>query len=121
MSGPRQEPEGLRPASLAKVVAFVLAMGAAGVALAVWLTPGVFLEASPGRGTRDPGAPLAGIERGPFDEAAGERERRRGREALERWGWADRDAGMARIPVERAMELVADGVRPPGAPAKGGE
>jgi hypothetical protein len=25
---------------------------------------------------------------------------------LQRWGWADRDAGIARIPIDRAMELV---------------
>jgi hypothetical protein len=26
---------------------------------------------------------------------------------LERWGWADRDAGLARIPIEQAMDIVA--------------
>lgn len=26
---------------------------------------------------------------------------------LTRWGWVDRDAGVARVPIERAMELVA--------------
>lgn len=39
--------------------------------------------------------------------------KREQRAALERWGWTDRDAGLARIPVERAMELVAaDGGTP---------
>ena len=33
--------------------------------------------------------------------------RRDQRASLDRWGWVDRDAGIARIPVERAMELVA--------------
>lgn len=28
------------------------------------------------------------------------------RRALETWGWVDRDAGVARISIERAMELV---------------
>jgi hypothetical protein len=27
------------------------------------------------------------------------------------YGWADRDAGIARIPIERAMDLRAEGVR----------
>lgn len=35
--------------------------------------------------------------------------RTRQRAALERWEWVDRDAGVARIPIERAMELVASG------------
>ena len=32
-------------------------------------------------------------------------------EALESWAWADETAGIARIPVERAMELYLDGAR----------
>jgi hypothetical protein len=38
--------------------------------------------------------------------------RREQRASLDRWGWVDRDAGIARIPVERAMDLVADGGAP---------
>lgn len=30
------------------------------------------------------------------------------REELTRWGWIDRSAGIARIPIERAMDLVAE-------------
>lgn len=29
------------------------------------------------------------------------------RASLDRWGWVDRDAGVARIPIDRAMDLVA--------------
>jgi hypothetical protein len=46
--------------------------------------------------------------------------RARQREALERWGWVDRDAGIARIPIERAMDLVANGAAgagPDGGPS----
>jgi hypothetical protein len=33
------------------------------------------------------------------------------RASLDRWGWVDRDAGLATIPVERAMDLiVAEGL-----------
>ena len=42
------------------------------------------------------------------------------RRNIERWAWTDRDAGLARIPIETAMDLVARGAAPDaGAPAKG--
>jgi hypothetical protein len=31
------------------------------------------------------------------------------REALDRYGWSDRDAGLAKIPIDRAMDLVLEG------------
>jgi len=31
---------------------------------------------------------------------------------LERWGWADREAGRARVPIARAMELLVERERP---------
>jgi len=34
---------------------------------------------------------------------------RAAREELGRYGWVDRERGIARIPIERAMDLVADG------------
>ncbi len=39
---------------------------------------------------------------------------------LASWGWVDETAGIARIPIERAMELAASGARaaPPAAPAE---
>ena len=41
-------------------------------------------------------------------------ELRREQEAeLRRWGWIDRDAGVARIPIETAMELMAAHPLPP--------
>jgi hypothetical protein len=30
---------------------------------------------------------------------------------LAHYGWVDRDAGVARIPIERAMDLRAEGIR----------
>jgi hypothetical protein len=35
------------------------------------------------------------------------------RERLSAYGWSDRQAGLAHIPIERAMELVRQGVRAP--------
>jgi hypothetical protein len=35
----------------------------------------------------------------------------RGREVLESYGWVDREAGVARIPIEQAMRLVVEAYR----------
>ena len=41
---------------------------------------------------------------------------------LESYGWVDRDAGIARIPIERAMDLMLDrGLRPTRAEADAGD
>lgn len=37
------------------------------------------------------------------------------RQSLERWGWTDRDAGLAEIPIEDAIDLLA-GASDGGAP-----
>src|SRR5439155_927830 len=34
--------------------------------------------------------------------------RRRERELLDRYGWVDRDAGIVRIPIERAIDIVSE-------------
>jgi hypothetical protein len=47
----------------------------------------------------------------------GERDRARKLERLGSYGWVDRAAGVAHIPIEEAMRLVAAGVRP--GPLKG--
>jgi hypothetical protein len=47
-------------------------------------------------------------------EGRGTRERASGRAKLDAFEWVDRDAGIARIPVERAMDLVV--ARDGGAP-----
>ena len=41
----------------------------------------------------------------------------RRREKLGRYGWVDRDKGIVHLPIDRAMELVVQGVR--AAPAAG--
>ncbi len=45
--------------------------------------------------------------------------RARERELLEGWAWVDRGAGIARIPVAEAMDLLL--VQPPAAPAPAAE
>ena len=46
----------------------------------------------------------------------GERERARKLQRLSSYGWVDRQAGVVHVPIERAMELVVQGVRPPAGP-----
>jgi len=58
------------------------------------------------------------VEQQLFESATrGERDRAARKERLRSYGWVDRKAGVVRIPIERAMELTAQGVRPrAGAP-----
>jgi hypothetical protein len=57
------------------------------------------------------------VEQQPFELAdRGQRERAAGLEHLRGYGWSDRDAGLAFIPVERAIDLVVKGARPPPGP-----
>lgn len=52
------------------------------------------------------------VEQQLFDRAVrGERDRAARLERLGSFGWVDRRAGVAHIPIEQAMELVAKGVR----------
>jgi hypothetical protein len=46
----------------------------------------------------------------------GERERTAKLRQLRSWGWIDRDRGIVHMPIERAMELTVEGVRPPPGP-----
>ena len=54
----------------------------------------------------------------------GENDRKARLQRLGSYGWADREKGVAHMPIEKAMELAARGVRAPapatGAPAPGG-
>ncbi len=62
------------------------------------------------------------VEQQLFDlPSRGEQDRSARRRRLEEYGWVDRDAGVVHVPIERAMRLVAAGVRAPAsapAPAK---
>lgn len=46
----------------------------------------------------------------------GQRDRTKRLERLGSYGWVDRSAGVVHLPIDRAMELVAQGVRPPAPP-----
>lgn len=64
-------------------------------------------EAGP-RGQRAAPRALSNVEQTPiWGTQVGLDVRDRQRRELERWGWVDRRAGIARIPIDRAMDLVA--------------
>jgi hypothetical protein len=53
------------------------------------------------------------VEQQLFESATrGARDREARKKQLGSYGWVDRKAGVVRIPIERAMELSAQGVRP---------
>ncbi len=53
------------------------------------------------------------VEQTMFDlQARGPRDRAARLQRLESYGWVDRSAGIVHLPIDRAMELVAQGVRP---------
>ncbi len=59
------------------------------------------------------------VEQQLFERAdRGERDRAVRQEWLRSYGWVDRRAGIAHLPIEQAMELVAKGVRPAPGPAE---
>ncbi|HET6437421.1 MAG TPA: hypothetical protein VFG59_05130, partial [Anaeromyxobacter sp.] len=65
------------------------------------------------------------VEQQIFDlSLRGERAEARARERLGSFGWVDRKAGLAHIPIDEAMRLVGQGVRAgpvSGAPPPGGQ
>jgi hypothetical protein len=59
------------------------------------------------------------VEQQPFELAVrGERDHAARLERLRSFGWVDRREGIAHIPVEQAMDLVVQGVRPRGSPTQ---
>jgi hypothetical protein len=60
------------------------------------------------------------VEQQPFELAVrGERDRAVRLERLRSYGWVDRGAGVAHVPIDRAMDLVVKGVRPAPGPGPG--
>jgi hypothetical protein len=92
---------------------FLLAGMAAGVYLRMRQAERGALAATPEAGSSKIGL----AEQDFFDVAVrGTRENARKRARLSSYGWVDRNAGVVHLPIERAMDLVAQGVRPAAAP-----
>ncbi|HEX3343452.1 MAG TPA: hypothetical protein VHS09_02715, partial [Polyangiaceae bacterium] len=100
----RQEEDAVASRSLVRIGIVSGVVGVAGV-LVAWALLGAAVGSTPGRRPRGP-APreLSGIEQDPIRDtrAAADLQAAQRRE-LEGWGWVDRDAGVAHIPIDRAM------------------
>lgn len=110
----RQAAEDLHVRAIAVVAVVGTAIGVAAVLVALWLAPDELRTEA--RRAFDPRAVIAGVEQQDFEAPArAARMQARARDRLERY--AGSDAGLARIPIERAIELVLNGRRPPEAGA----
>ncbi len=72
------------------------------------------------------GSKIGMVEQQIFERVnRGERDRAARLDRLGSYGWVDRHAGVVHLPIDRAMQLVAEGVRAaptaPGARAPGGQ
>ena len=90
----------------------VLAVVAAGVLLAA--VDGGLRPSTAGPGGERPAVrTISGIEQTPILNArVGLDLRARQLNELRLWGWADRDAGLATIPIDRAIDVVVSGEAP---------
>jgi hypothetical protein len=106
-----QEEDVVASGRLVRIGAVCVVVGAIGVLAAGGLLaksrgqekPTVADEAGQAAAARE----LSRVEQTPIrDTRAAEDLRVERRRDLAAWGWVDRDAGIARIPIERAMDLV---------------
>ena len=112
----RQEQDSVAGGRLAKIAVLAVAVGLVGVAVSTLLletnTGGIRGHLPGGAAPRAAGSAFADIALTPlFGAAEGLSLRRRQRDELSRYRWVDRDAGLAAIPIERAMDLVAGAAR----------
>ena len=106
--------EGLPGRRLLVVYVLTVVIGLAGVAFSGWL----LVRSRHARGTPDPLGPghdrvapraIGLIEQTSIEQTAvGRSLDAQKRRDLERFGWVDRTGGVARIPIDRAMDVVAD-------------
>jgi hypothetical protein len=103
-----QEEDVIATKSIVRIAASALVIGAVGVAVA-WLV--LHAEGPPAYEGPPAIAPrsIAGVEQTPIWQAEdGLSLKAQQRAELRAWGWADRDAGLARIPIDRAKDLVVE-------------
>jgi hypothetical protein len=95
----QQEAEGIRPRAIWWVGGSVIAVGAVLVVIAWWLVaPPASIE---------PAARASTLEHGLIERATGGADlHAAGAQALERTQWVDRQTGVVRIPIERAIDAV---------------
>lgn len=108
-----QEPDVVRTGSLLRVGVTSIVLGAVGIffaGLILAVTVGSLQPSFAGpSGPAPVGRTLAGIEQTPiWQTRTGEDLREGQRRELDRWGWVDRRAGLANIPIDRAIDLVVE-------------
>jgi hypothetical protein len=106
-----QEEDVIATRSIVRIAASAIVVGALGVGVA-WLVLRAGGSAPQDAAAMVPAmAPrsIAGVEQTPIWQAEdGLALRAQQRAELRSWGWADRDAGVARIPIDRAKDLVVE-------------
>lgn len=103
-----QEEDVIATRSVVRVALTSLFVGVAGVGVAWLMLRAAGLPAPAGPSALAPRS-IARIEQTPIWQAEdGLTLRAHQRAELRAWGWADRDAGVARIPIERAKDLVVE-------------
>jgi len=90
--------------AVASIVAFGVAVAMSGWLLGAERRPVTTRAAAPSAAPTTIGTVEQGLILGPPRGLDLDRDQRA---TLDRWAWVDRDAGIARIPIERAMDLVA--------------
>jgi hypothetical protein len=97
---PRQERDEVARKKVLAIAAASLAIGAVAVGISALLL-----------GPRPPNGPPASVSTLETSLVADTRRGldlgERQRASLDEWGWVDRDAGIAHIPIDRAMDIVA--------------
>lgn len=109
----RQQPEDVHVKRVTVIIVVALAVMALALFVAWALTPTPLI----GTARPTPTGPIDGVDRDPIERTdRGLSRAREARARLERWEWVDRERGIARIPIEHAMDLVLRGERPNDAP-----
>ncbi|HEY1692506.1 MAG TPA: hypothetical protein VGG39_10105 [Polyangiaceae bacterium] len=108
---PRQEEDVVASRRLVRIGIGSVVVGALGVVAAAALLVARIGAVSPdmaaGKGPAPAPRAISNVEQTPiWQTKAGEDLRAEQRRRLTGWGWVDRDAGVARIPIDRAMDVV---------------
>ncbi len=117
-TGPAHEPDRTNARALTAWTIGLVGLIVLTIVVVTWLLG--FLSAAKRPQSRPPRTGPAAAEHWRNPPTDLERLRRQETQNLNTYGWIDRDAGVVRIPVERAMELMAanGGDRPTTQPSK---
>jgi hypothetical protein len=118
MSGPMHETRDLPPLAIVAAIGGVFALIAAAAVVAALLLGQIERHSRPPAATAFPPQARLGPPLEVDDSAERKALEAEARERLAAYGWTDRGAGIARIPIERAMAILgAEGWPDPPAPA----